>query len=130
MVEVRWNQIDTPSRITAILSWNVPYAAAVHEGATFKSGTEMPSRPWVIYSAEEYDFLSQYKYNFIHNSYNFRQAFINVANEFGEVCQESIRSPVWQWNRLTVRRSGEVVTSPRNIVDLGNLLASYSLEIN
>lgn len=27
-------------------SWNVPYAAQVHEGGTFFDGSEMPGRPW------------------------------------------------------------------------------------
>lgn len=27
-------------------SWDVPYAAAVHEGCTLRNGTELPARPW------------------------------------------------------------------------------------
>lgn len=37
-----------------------------------------------------------------------------------------ISQPLWNWPRETLRKSGEVVRSPRSIVDTGELLRSYS----
>ena len=40
----------------------------------------------------------------------------------------SIGSPIWQWPGQTERQSGQVVGSPRDIVDSGDLLDSYRVE--
>lgn len=37
----------------AEFSWNAPYSAAVHEGATTRSGAELPARPWTEKAIEE-----------------------------------------------------------------------------
>jgi hypothetical protein len=37
---------------------------------------------------------------------------------------ETIKSPVFAWNRKTARKNGEVVYSPRNIVDEGDFISS------
>lgn len=37
----------------AEFSWNAPYSAAVHEGATTKSGVDLPARPWTEKAMEE-----------------------------------------------------------------------------
>lgn len=41
-------------------SWGTEYAMAVHEGAVFKDGHSMPSRPWVSATLREYDFAGAY----------------------------------------------------------------------
>jgi hypothetical protein len=38
---------------TTQFSWEVDYAAAVHDGATLKNGTELPARPWTKIGLEE-----------------------------------------------------------------------------
>jgi hypothetical protein len=133
MVKEKWNLHSIPApkykHMKATFSWRVPYVVIVHEGATLKTGTVIHPRPWTQVAISEYDFLKQYAFNFGKN-YDFRQAFINVSEEFGGVCQDAIASPIWEWDRTTFRRSGEVATSPRNIVDLGNLRDSYRLEFN
>lgn len=48
-------------------------------------------------------------------------ALESVVDELAAKFRELIESPVFEWPGTTVRRSGEVVGSPRNIVDLGNL---------
>jgi hypothetical protein len=50
-----------------------------------------------------------------------------VVDELGEVLQEKIQSVEWAWPNETKRRNGSTVTSPRDIVDLGNLLRSQAL---
>ena len=39
----------------AEFSWNVDYAAGVHEGYTTKTGKDVPSRPWTEKGIEEAD---------------------------------------------------------------------------
>ncbi|HYW17714.1 MAG TPA: hypothetical protein VE956_00120 [Nodularia sp. (in: cyanobacteria)] len=36
-------------------TWEADYAAIVHDGATTKSGTELPARPWTKVGLEECD---------------------------------------------------------------------------
>jgi hypothetical protein len=127
MVKVNWNKINIPSKQSAILLWAVNYASAVHNGASLKNGGEIIPRPWVLFTANNFDFKTIYISNFNKQTYNFKDAFQSTAISFGEACQESVKSSIWQWNRITVRRSGEVVSSPRNIIDLGDLFQSYSL---
>lgn len=56
----------------------------------------------------------------------------NAANEmFDEVesaAKESIQLERYTWPRQTVRSTGEIVTSPRNKVDTGNLYQQQRLE--
>ena len=56
-------------------------------------------------------------------------ALEETANELNESFHQSIIDPKWQWDRVTVRRSGEVAGSPRNIVDLGTLRDSQDFKI-
>ena len=55
------------------------------------------------------------------------KGFEKGANVYGEQLQESPKLTIWDWTRETTRRSGEVVSSPRDIFDLGNLYGSYEL---
>ena len=56
-------------------------------------------------------------------------AFEETAKELNDSFHQSIIDPKWKWDRVTVRRSGEVVSSPRNIVDLGTLRDSQDFKI-
>jgi hypothetical protein len=130
MVKAVWNKINIPKNQQATLLWAVPYAAAVHNGASLRNGGEIIPRPWVTSTARNFEFTSIYIDSFNPASLNFIQAFQSTAIAFGEACQASVKSSIWQWNRITVRRSGEVVSSPRNIIDLGNLFNSYSINFS
>lgn len=127
MVQANWNKINIPKHLRAIHSWNTSYAAAVHEGTTSVNGNEKPARPWVDVAIREYDFLERFSDSFS-QSYNFRQAFIEMSEGFGENCQSNISDTRWQWPRTTVRKSGAVVDSPRDIVDTGELKNSYQVQ--
>lgn len=59
-----------------------------------------------------------------------RPAMEDFAQAIGEGYQEEIESPQWTWLRVTKRKSGAVVGSPRDIVDLGNLKNSQQLFIS
>jgi len=56
-------------------------------------------------------------------------AFEETAKELNDSFHQSIIDPKWKWDRVTVRRSGEVAGSPRNIVDLGTLRDSQDFKI-
>ncbi len=48
-------------------------------------------------------------------------AFMETAKELNDRFHQSIVDPKWQWSRVTIRRNGETVSSPRSIVDEGTL---------
>jgi hypothetical protein len=127
MVVTNWKNIKVPRKLTATHSWTAPYAAIVHEGATFSNGTENPARPWVGTAINEYDFVSEYADGFS-QSEDFKQAFMAMSEGFGEACQANLEDVRWQWPRTTVRKSGDVVASPRDIVDTGELKNSYEVQ--
>lgn len=54
------------------------------------------------------------------------QALDDTIAEIDEAFTESIEQPLYTWANFTVRRSGERVSSPRNIVDLANLKDSQT----
>lgn len=60
------------------------------------------------------------------------RAFIRTINILIDELDNQLKSKKWDWDgTITVRRSGEIVGSPRNIVDLGGLLRSLQvIEIN
>lgn len=47
--------LSFPELNVAEFTWNVEYAAAVHEGAKFKNGTTLPPRRWTEYAINEFD---------------------------------------------------------------------------
>ncbi len=57
-----------------------------------------------------------------------QSAFETVVEEFAAEQINQIETVKWNWDGTTHRKSGEVVSSPRNIVDLGNLRDSLSVE--
>lgn len=127
MCQANWNKLNIPKRLKSTHSWNAPYAAIVHEGSISSAGNEKPARPWVDVSIREYDFLREYVEGFS-QSEDFKEAFLRMSEGFGETCQSNLDESRWQWPRTTVRKSGAVVDSPRDIVDLGTLKNSYQVQ--
>ncbi|NEQ65118.1 MAG: hypothetical protein F6K21_06395 [Symploca sp. SIO2D2] len=111
---------------TAQYSWSAPYAAQVHEGATLRSGRILPARPWTTVATEEFDHPRQFIFHY-QKLGSLAKAFKATAMEFGGVMQDAITSPIWEWDRITVRSTGEIADSPRNIVDTGKLRDSYEV---
>ncbi len=56
------------------------------------------------------------------------RAFDGANLELEQAIIGEIASPVWDWPGTTLRKSGEVAGSPRDIVDEGTLLDSYRKE--
>jgi len=57
-----------------------------------------------------------------------KRAFDKTAQDFAIAQQEQMDAEVYDWPRTTERSSGEVVSSPRDIVDTGEL--KESLEVS
>jgi hypothetical protein len=53
------------------------------------------------------------------------RAFKSTAQGYSDQIDKELRSPKWDWSdRITKRRSGQVVGSPRDAVDLGTMVKS------
>jgi hypothetical protein len=52
------------------------------------------------------------------------RAFDVAVEAQKDAFQDAIASDIWEWERETVRRNGETVTSPRDIIDTGELYDS------
>ena len=48
-------------------------------------------------------------------------SFEATVDAYADQCREEIESEKWDWPRTTHRKNGEVVDSPRSIVDEGDL---------
>ena len=128
--------VNLPKFQVATFKWNVDYAAKLHEGWTLKNGESAPARPWVWVTADSFNFKKEFSTILSPNSSKskslgeaIKDSFVKLSNGFGEEMQNSIRSPIWNWPRYTLRKSGDLVGSPRDIVDLGGLINSYSLTV-
>ena len=128
-MEINWNKIDIPNKQVSVHKWSANYAAGVHEGMSSRSGEDLPARPWVNHAIDNTDFISKYTESF-QESEDFVSAFNEMSQEFGDKCQEAIDDEIWDWPRDTKRKNGDVVGSPRDIVDTGKLKDSYSMEIS
>ena len=58
----------------------------------------------------------------------FAKAFAKTTEELADTCQNAIEADIYDWDRATLRSNGQVVTSPRDIVDTGQLLNSLEVE--
>ena len=128
--------VNLPKFQVATFKWNVDYAAKLHEGWTLKNGESAPARPWVWVTADSFNFKKEFSTILSSNSSKskslgeaIKDSFVKLSNGFGEEMQNSIQSPIWNWPRYTLRKSGDLVGSPRDIVDLGGLINSYSLTV-
>jgi hypothetical protein len=109
--------------------WAVDYAADVHEGRERRDGSDMPARPFAMAAVDESDPEELFRHLFIENNLDFDAAFIAFLDWYNEAFEFYIEDDRWEWDRTTLRRNGQVVTSPRDAVDTGNLLRSQSLTI-
>ncbi|WP_293913734.1 hypothetical protein [Deinococcus sp.] len=49
------------------------------------------------------------------------RGLLGAATDFGKACTGAFDDPLWNWPHTTRRRNGETVSSPRNLVDSGDL---------
>ena len=126
--------VNLPKFQVATFKWDVDYAATLHEGWTLKNGESAPARPWVWVTADSFNFKEEFS-TILNSSKSkslgeaIKDSFVKLSSNFGKEMQDSIQSPIWNWPRYTLRKSGDLVGSPRDIVDLGGLINSYSLTV-
>ena len=126
--------VNLPKSQVATFMWDVDYAAKLHEGWTLKNGESAPARPWVWLTADSFNFKEEFS-TILSSNFSkskslgklIKDSFVKLSSNFGEEMQNSIQSPIWNWPRYTLRQSGDLVGSPRDIVDLGGLINSYSI---
>ena len=56
------------------------------------------------------------------------EAFQELVSEFAQEQVKQIEAVEWPWPRETIRSTGEVAGSPRNIIDTGALRDSLNIE--
>lgn len=113
--------------VTATFTWPVVYSAVVHNGATLKNGTVIPPRPWTEVALQRFDVSEAFDRLMTQGlapEMAFKQTALALGGEFQTVMTEEIFS----WPRETVRPTGEVAGTTRNIVSRGLLRASQQLE--
>ena len=126
--------VNLPKFQVATFKWDVDYAAKLHEGWTLKNGESAPARPWIWMTADSFNFKEEFS-TILSKNKNLslgeliKDSFVKLSSNFGKEMQDSIQSPIWNWPRYTLRKSGDLVGSPRDIVDLGGLINSYSLTV-
>ena len=106
-------------------SWSVDYATEVHEGATRRDGSTKPARPWTEYASQH---LSLDNVGDRFDESGIDSIVKAIAEQFDHQCREAIEATMWQWDRVTHRSNGQVVGSPRDIVDTGALRDSQSYD--
>jgi hypothetical protein len=57
-----------------------------------------------------------------------KQAFTQIVDDFKEDQIQELESEKWDWPRNTKRQNHQIVGSPRDIVDLGELKDSLAIE--
>ena len=120
MAQLTWN-IDKPAQRlpTKVYLYDKDYAVEVHDG-----DGDRPARPWLMTGVIEYDFPAAIVYALGERSptpENLADAWDTVAKMFEEYITESMDDERWYWPRETLRSTGEVADSPRDIVDTGEL---------
>lgn len=119
-MKLNWQGCKIPN-LKAHHNSDAEHSVFVVMGAHRSDGTVMPAR----------DFLTDAVLNtpLIPTNSNLRQIFIEYNEKLHESIKDSILSTKWEWDRTTYRKNGEIVDSPRNIIDTGELLDSQSWEI-
>lgn len=121
-----WNPPTITNR-NATYSWNVDYAALVHEG-NYEAG--YPARPWVDNAVSAIDFEADFAVKY-RKSESLDAAFLHVVDVLSEQSLFELTNPVYDWPRNTQRRSGEFVRAGlRDIYDTGRLYSSQSVEVS
>lgn len=125
-MRLQWNPPKIHRQIARHIN-RANYALDVHAGDVRYDGTRTPDRPWMTVTIEEFPILETFKENY-ERSGNINEAFELTMYDLQAKMEENIQDERWEWDRVTIRQSGQLVESPRNIVDTGHLLASQDLE--
>jgi hypothetical protein len=123
-MKLNWN----PPKIATqkvIYSWAAIHAIYVHEGAVMQNGTVLPARRWTDFAMGQLN-IQQIMCDRFAVTQSVDLAFRDMAAILNQAFTDAIESPIWNWPRTTIRRSGEIVISPRDAVDMATLRDSQS----
>jgi hypothetical protein len=126
-VILNWN----PPKIAAqkaAYKWSAPHALIVHEGAVMANGTVLPARRWTDFAIAQNP-VAQTMVNHHRSSDSIDLAFRATAETLNSEFRSAIETPIWNWPRTTKRSNGDVVGSPRDAVDTGELINAQSMRI-
>lgn len=70
-------------------------------------------------------FVGIIDWSILENAIN--RAFARLVEHFEDLQVEQLEAVKWEWFRNTLRQSGQIVSSPRNIVDTGALRDSLQI---
>lgn len=130
-VSLKWKPPKLPDNKTAQYANTADYALIVHEGAVLRGGTRIPGRKFMLNAISgNFGFDDDFKaVEFFSDAYRETGSFARAFRATAQQGQREIKAAFgykWAWpaGRATKRRNGEVVTSPRNIIDTGELKRS------
>jgi hypothetical protein len=130
MARLNWHPPEIPSMKAVFYNLD-PASVFAHEGFTRKDDSEAPDRPFITYGAEGVNIKDTIKDNYNNQPHvgGVARAFEATAQIIHDEIMELITEDVWEWDRTTKRKSGEIVDSPRNIVDLGGIRDGQRFEV-
>ena len=128
MVDARWNKAIDTDLSTAVYRWLCDHAVFVYSGFQRDDGTVAPARRWTDAAIAETDVKAIFRMEYTRNAGNFQRAWLATVEQLGQRFQDMIQDERWEWDRETVRSSGDVVSSPRDAVDTRELLESQVIE--
>lgn len=121
-----WNPPEI-SASTCVYTWDVPYAALVHEGAVGLN-SNYPARPWTDYATSQTNLTEHFQQTYTQTQ-SLDLAFEMAATALFDEFHDAIIDPIWDWPTTTYRLNGEIVRpGPRDIFDTGDLYRSQSME--
>lgn len=107
----------------------VPYSADVFFPDHRADGSTRPGRPWFWTALEQFDLAKSIALR-MRSPKDAQKAFSAAAMDFHEIVLNEIESKKWEWDRLTRRKSGALVGTPRDIVDTGELRNSQDFSVS
>ena len=145
-MRVEWKEVVLPS-VVVRHQYDAGHALEVHEGATFQNGYQgsilgesqnpnpaLRARPWVETTLYEVDFAEMMAEKIRSSDIGsggigapIAEAFYLANSDLGEMMQFNLLDERWHWPGETRRRNGEIVGSPRDIYDTGELYRSYRM---
>lgn len=126
MAKLIWNDCTIEPQ-SALFGWADEKALEVHEGMFRDDGTMTPARRWTDVGLQNCDPMATFIKSFNNSP---AEAFQDMAGQLNDSFQHAISAPIYDWDRITLRSTGELVGSPRDIVDTGELRDSQYLVLS
>ena len=126
---LNWIDPQIPNIRIAKLVSEPSYSHDVHYGETREDGSQSPARPFIDAAIAQTDFEESVAEEF-KISCDIADAFDATAILLHGNIREQIESPIWKWDKVTIRSDGSKVSTPRDIVDTGYLRDNQKLYLD